>query len=231
MAVKVKLEANPLQPGRFKLRALRGPELSEAELVESIMSASTLTEAEVRGVDSRRRELLVNALANNRSVVIPGLGRLAISLGGSFGDAAAVVNKDNVDVRVNLNVDDDLITDILQKLELETVTAPARQPVVVAVSDAVSGIQDHYAAGEVLKIRGDNLAILDNDQVDQGVFLTPADGGPALKLERLAVNSSTELMVLVPVSISGAQRLSVATRYTEDGTRRVTEYPNLLLPL
>lgn len=232
MAVKVKLEPNPLQPGQFKLRALRNVELTESELIRTIMSASSLTEAEIRGVDSRRREILVSALANNRPVVIPGLGRLSISLGGSFDQADAEVTRDQIDLRINLNVDDNLVDDVFQSLSLQSVVTPQAQPVITVALDAISGTLNAYAPNKVLRARGDHLFILDMTDPQQGVFLTPADGsGPPVKLVELVSNSSVELDALVPATMVGPQQLSVATRYTDAGSLRSTNYPTPLAQL
>ena len=166
---------------------------------------------------------LMKPLASKKSTCSAGNcpGRLSISLGGSFQTAQDDVTKDSIDLRINLNVSDDLVNDVFQRMELESIVTPPAAPTITVVLDAVSGTYNAYAPGKVLRVRGDNLFILDPADPAQGVFMQPTDGStPPVKMPEMVHNGTVELEVIVPDGIVGPQELSVATRYTQTGGLR-----------
>ena len=102
-------------------------------------------------------------------------------------------------------------------------------PVIVRVTDAMSGLQDHYTAGKSLQIELENrrCTITPSDDY-QGVFFRSATTGVTVKATDYGLIKGQNIICVVPTGLTGAQEVCVTGMIS--GSLRTGIYSTPLLP-
>lgn len=100
-----------------------------------------------------------------------------------------------------------------QQASLKKMEAPARVPLIEVVTDYGSSTRDaHLSPGNMVRVLGHRLKIHDPADAQQGIFLVPDNGGAAVRVTEVFVNTPKELMFRVPPTLAaGAWALEVRT--------------------
>lgn len=193
-----------------------GPPLTEREIIDEIVQATSLTEGDIRSVlISIGRSLVTAARTGRPSESLFGLFRMGLSSGGSLVDPEQPVDVVELHPSLNLYPAAELQRGFLSGLTFERTGIDAeRVPDIELVRNEANGQLDTYTPADALRIIGDDLKI-DTADATQGVFLKPA-AGPEVRLTRYLTNTSSALLTLVPASVSGPQTLLVRVRFGEN---------------
>jgi hypothetical protein len=98
-------------------------------------------------------------------------------------------------------------------------------PIVDSVVDKANSQANHYTVGNVLDIRGDNLAF-DPADATFGVYLQSVTTGARVRVTVYATVTSGTILCVVPTGVSGQQRLVV--RASVNGAIRESIYTEVL---
>ncbi len=140
----------------------------------------------------------------------------SVSTGEDLSGADATVSS-AVEIRVNAQPAATLINTVREQATLEKVYKAARQPLLTALYDVITGGENVYTAGNIVRLRGDDLKF-DPNANDEGVFFVGGDGS-ATRIASYAQAGSRELMFLVQPTLSGVQSVELRTRYETETLR------------
>lgn len=102
-------------------------------------------------------------------------------------------------------------------------------PVIVRVTDAMTGLQNHYTPGKSLQVELANRnCVIDPASDYQGVFFRNAATGVTVKASDYGLVKGQNIICVAPAGLTGAQELSVAG--TIKGSLRTGIYAIPVLP-
>ena len=216
------------QEGSFTTRPDLGQPLTEREVIEELVQASSVSEGDVRSVLTNLRRVLVNAAQLTRpSEPLFGLLRLGLSCGGKLTDPEGELTADQLAPYLNLYASAELQSQFRTGLTVERSGVDSeRAPDLETVRNDATGALNSYTPGDVLRLNGDDLKLDPTDDT-QGVFFRDS-AGAEVRATRYVTVTEGQILVLVPGTLTGPQTLIVRVKY---GTNlRQTTLGGVLVP-
>ncbi len=216
------------QEGSFTTRPDLGQPLTEKEVIEELVQASSVSEGDVRSVLTNLRRILVNAAQLTRpSEPLFGLFRLGLSCGGKLTDPEGELTADQLAPYLNLYASAELQSQFRTGLTVErTGVDSERVPDLETVRNDATGALNSYTPGDVLRLNGSDLK-LDPTDNSQGVFFRNS-AGAEVRATRYVTVTDGQILVLVPATLTGPQTLIVRIKYGPN--LRQTTFDTILLP-
>ncbi len=214
--------------GVFTTRPDLGPPLTEAEVIDEITHASTLSQGDVISVLTNLRRILVRAAHLTRpSEPLFGLFRMSLSSGGRLADPGQTVDIDDIAPWVNLYPANEFQQQFRAGLVIERTGIDAdRMPEIESVRNDATGTDQSFTPGDILHITGDDLR-LDPVDMAQGVFFVDGESNET-RATRYVLVTAGQVLVLVPAGLRGPQTLIVRVKYGPN--LRQTTHGATLLP-
>jgi len=213
------------------VQVVNGTPVREENFMPVIVEATALTEAEVDGVMGQLMNTLAMALSNGQPVNLGKLGIWSLSVSSVLETQDASVDPNTAVININVRPSEELMKAVRNGASYERLASREKAPGIESVTNmAAGGLPNQWTAGQNLKVRGEDLKIMDTADADQGVFLIIPAGPATERVDNFAINSNGELLFVVPAALATAGDISleVRTKYTETGTLRVTRYNTLL---
>lgn len=216
------------QEGSFTTRPDLGQPLTEKEVIEELVQASSVSEGDVRSVLTNLRRILVNAAQLTRpSEPLFGLFRLGLSCGGKLTDPEGELTADQLAPYLNLCASAELQNQFRTGLTVErTGVDSERVPDLETVRNDATGALNSYTPGDVLRLNGSDLK-LDPADNTQGVFFRSSAGAEVRAIRYVTVTDG-QILVLVPATLTGPQTLIVRIKYGPN--LRQTTFDGVLVP-
>ena len=191
-----------------------GTPVTQAQLVTEMQARTALTEGEIINVITTLFDIIVVHAQNTQGTeLLFDSFRIGVSSGGSFTDPETPLTNELVNPSLNIYLANPLQQEFRTGLTIErTGLESGRVPVFSIVRDDRTSTLDAYTAGDILRISGSNLK-LDPADPTQGVFFSPAAGGPEVRAARYLDNSDANLSVLVPAALTGDLKVTVRVKY------------------
>jgi hypothetical protein len=214
MAFRYRVKRKAVGASKYTTRPDLGPTATQDEIVELMIKQSGLSPGEIQNVMSTLRDVLVSLARDTRPTeVLFDLLRLGLSSGGAVDDPEQSLTAEDIQPSMNLYLSASAQSDFNTNLVLErTGIDAARAAIIDLVRSDKTDALDAFTPGDLLRIIGENLKLLESD-LTQGVFLAPIGGGPEVRLTRYVENTTGTLAVIVPATITGAQRLIVRVKF------------------
>jgi len=228
MAFRYRVRRMGAQEGSFTTRPDLGQPLTEREVIEELVQASSVSEGDVRSVLTNLRRVLVNAAQLTRpSEPLFGLLRLGLSCGGKLTDPEGELTADQLAPYLNLYASAELQSQFRTGLTVERSGVDSeRAPDLETVRNDATGALNSYTPGDVLRLNGDDLKLDPTDDT-QGVFFRDS-AGAEVRATRYVTVTEGQILVLVPGTLTGPQTLIVRVKY---GTNlRQTTLGGVLVP-
>ena len=169
------------------------------------------------------QKILASAGTCGQSTDIHGILRYRPTCGGSEASPDAFHTPDDINADVALSFTSDAIHDWRTTLELESMGVVGKvTPLIDTIIDLADGSSDHYVAGGLIEVIGDNLKFDKNDAA-QGVFFKPASG-PEVRATVYGSITPGSAIALVPATLTGS--LSVRVSSFINGSVRTYTYTN-----
>lgn len=228
MAFRYRVRRMGAQEGSFTTRPDLGQPLTEKEVIEELVQASSVSEGDVRSVLTNLRRILVNAAQLTRpSEPLFGLFRLGLSCGGKLTDPEGELTADQLAPYLNLYASAELQSQFRTGLTVErTGVDSERVPDLETVRNDATGALNSYTPGDVLRLNGSDLK-LDPTDNSQGVFFRNS-AGAEVRATRYVTVTDGQILVLVPATLTGPQTLIVRIKYGPN--LRQTTFDTILLP-
>lgn len=216
------------QEGSFTTRPDLGQPLTEKEVIEELVQASSVSEGDVRSVLTNLRRILVNAAQLTRpSEPLFGLFRLGLSCGGKLTDPEGELTADQLAPYLNLYASAELQGQFRTGLTVErTGVDSERVPDLETVRNDATGALNSYTPGDVLRLNGSDLKLDPTDNT-QGVFFRNSAGAEVRAIRYVTVTDG-QILVLVPAALTGPQTLIVRIKYGPN--LRQTTFDGVLMP-
>ena len=229
MSFRYILRPNQSKPDNTSTRADLGVPVEDAEYFAKVADLSGKPVAECEAIFDALLAAFVAFGRETRSTVhLKNKLRMQPTSGGSFPVGSTPHTAQDIGAHLNFIAGPDLIAAFEASLSITcTGEEGVRAPIIDRVVDNRTGMADHYTAGDVLEMTGDNLT-LDPADTAQGVFLTTATG-TVTRVTRYISMAKTSMSVMVPSTVTGVVGLSVASKY-DTATLRTGHYPTNLSP-
>jgi hypothetical protein len=210
MSFRYRIVKKSIGNSPYTTRPELGTSLSESELIQSVVGATSLTEGDIRNVLISVRHVILEAARSGRNTdILFDFFRVSLNSGGAIDDPEQSLSIDDIDPRMNIYLALGLQEAFKTNLSLERVgMAGERVPEIELVRNLANDSLDTYTPSNVLRITGKNLKINKAD-VQQGIFLTGLKSQETVRLEQYIDNTGGMLTALTPATIEGEQRLSV----------------------
>lgn len=220
-------ENRTTDPPSYVAKVRRGGTSSVADLARQLSLATTLTETDVVAVLAGLREVIRKELANGRAVVLDDFLTFSTAFRGRVPDPDIQLPS-NVKVYVNVRVSRRFHKDVRDNLKIRRVPARATEPHVVWLGMLV-GEDKAARPGNVFRIRGYRLRF-HADRQDEGIFLVPVDGGPAVRCDQLLASGAREAVAVVPEGLEPGldYAVEVASRPPNSSRLAVGRAPQVL---
>jgi hypothetical protein len=221
---------NTKVPNKFSTRADHGPQVDETEFFAYMATVLNKPVADCEAALDALVTTCVHFARDTRSTnYLRSRLRMQPSSGGSYDAENPPHTAKDIGARINLSLGNVAVSAFEDGLTIEkTGEEGVRAPQVDRAVDNRTGDVDKYTAADVLELDGENFEI-DPADTAQGVFLTPAAGGTAVRVTRYISVSDRHIEVLLPTGLTGQQRLMVVCKY-DTSPLRSTTYTNLLSP-
>lgn len=221
---------NTKVPNKSSTRADLGPQVVEPEFFAYMADLLNKPVADCEAAFDAFLDTCVHFARDTRATnYLRTRLRMQPSSGGSFDTGTTPHTAKDIGAHINLSLGPTVVDAFENNLSIEkTGEEGVRAPQVDRVVDNRTGDVDKYTAADVLELDGDNFAI-DPTDTAQGVFLTPAAGGSAVRVTRYLSVSEKHVEVLLPSGLTGQQRLMMVCKY-DTSPLRSTTYTNLLSP-
>lgn len=216
MSIRYEVVANNLKAGSYYPRVVAGDRVTLKRLIDDIVSETTVTETDVRAVMNALTRRIAMRLADGQVAELDGLVSFSVSLGEELSGADSVASSAAI-VRVNAQPAQALVTAVRARATLEKTYVRGRVPLVTALLDVQSGRENRYTAGNIARLRGDDMKF-DQADPDEGVFFVAPDGS-ATRIETYAQAGPREIMFLIPATLTGPQAIEVRTSYGSEFLR------------
>jgi hypothetical protein len=192
-----------------------------------IEMGSTVTRADILSVLNDRDEAVRAMLLDGDRVNTP-LVSLSVSIKGVFNGPHDSFDASRHQFKVSANPRRDLETWVQKNARSQKVEPDRPEPMPQRFIDVTSGeLNSLITAGSVVNIEGRRLKF-DADDPEQGVFFV-ADDGTASRAEKIARNTPSELIVVVPDDLpSGNYTLEVRSILPDVNEVRTGELPHTL---
>ena len=194
----------------YTTRPELGTSLSERELIQAVVGATSLTEGDIRNVISSIRSVIVDTVRSGRnSDTLFNFLRVSLSSGGAITDPEQTLTVEDIDPRVNIYLALSVQQEFRNNLSIERVgMGGERSPQIEIVRNLANDNLNTYTAGNVLRITGKYLKINKSDP-QQGIFFTNTNDQTTVRLEQYIDNTDGTLTALIPSNLKGDQRLLV----------------------
>lgn len=214
MAFQYRLKHIAVGPAPYTTRPDLAPAATQEEIVELMSKQSGVSPGEILNVMATLRSVLIaNARDSRPTEALFDLFRVALSSGGVVQDPEQALSVQDIGPSMNLYFSAGAQTEFVTGLEVQrTGIDTARAALIDLVRNDKTDSLDHYTPGDVLRITGGNLKLVESDATT-GVFLTPIAGGAEVRATRYVTNTEGTLAVLVPAAIAGAQRLTIRVKF------------------
>jgi nucleoid DNA-binding protein len=190
MTIQYEVTENPLQEGTYFPRVVPGDTVPMPRTLKAIVRETGVSRTDVKAVLDATAQRVQLALLEGNAIALEGLGIFSLSMSETL-DRVEDKISDEMDLRVNVRVDADLI-------------------------DVATGQENAYTAGSIAHITGEDLTF-DAGAADEGVFFV-ADDETETRATVYSDVGSTRVAFLVPADLSGEQSVEIRTRY---GTQRL----------
>jgi nucleoid DNA-binding protein len=225
MPIRYEVVANNLKPGSYYPRALPGDRVPLDRMIADIVNETALSETDVRAALNALTRRIAAHLSAGQVPELDDLVSFSVSIGEDLSGADAAVSN-AVQIRINAQAAARLLNTVRERATLEKVYRAGRQPLVTALYDVASGGENVYTAGNIVRLRGDDLKF-DPNATDEGVFFV--GNGSTTRIATYAQAGSREIIFLVPPTVSGEQTVEVRTRYGTE-TLRAGRMPTTVRP-
>jgi nucleoid DNA-binding protein len=215
MTIQYEVTENPLQEGTYFPRVVPGDTVPMPRTLKAIVRETGVSRTDVKAVLDATAQRVQLALLEGNAIALEGLGIFSLSMSETL-DSVEDKISDEMDLRVNVRVDADLINAVKKDADYEKVTLPERAPVLTGFLDVATGQENAYTAGSIAHITGEDLTF-DAGAADEGVFFV-ADDETETRATVYSDVGSTRVAFLVPADLSGEQSVEIRTRY---GTQRL----------
>jgi len=210
----------------YTTRPELGVPLTEAEVIQEMEAATSVTGGDVKNaLTTLRRILLSAALSGRPSEVLFDLFRVSLASGGAIDDPEQLLRADDIQPRMTIHWAASVQRQFRGNVTLERVgIARERAPQIDVVRNLATENLDTYMPGNVLRISGQNLKV-DKGDLNQGVFFRDEEGAE-IRMTQYIDNWAKTLTVMLPGTLSGSQQLIVRAKYGQN--LRETIYSTLL---
>jgi hypothetical protein len=169
------------------------------------------------------RQEIVALLAEGYQVSLPGFFTVIVSLLGRLSSVNAKLAALSESLRVRFSPAQSLVEDVSEIADTERLPITEKLPIISATEDALLQLPDVLDATGLLRIKGDDL-FFDRQAAGCGCLLEGTRDG-SVRQSRYAQISNSEILVMPDIPSqtqpwNNEYRLSVSTRYTENGTLR-----------
>lgn len=219
-------------PRSYRPRVVPKDTIGYKELAEAIALKNPLWSANlIQSILEAMRKEVVEQLVKGNKVSLENAFTFHLTMTARLNapDDLLPANDDLINVRCFAAKG--LIEEVQKKVQLERLPPSARQPVIVSAEDTVRKLKYVLNADSVLRIIGTDLSF--NQQTGNGECVLEGTRDGRIVQSKFAQISNSTIMFLpdIPVQTSpwnNEYRLSISTRYTENGTPRTGVCPSLL---
>jgi hypothetical protein len=213
MPFQYRIKRKAVGAAPYTTRPDLAPSATQEEIIEQMSKESGVSPGEIQNVMTTLRSVLIGLARDTRPTeVLFDLFRVGLSSGGAVADPEQTLTFADIQPSLNLYLSTGAQHEFATDLTLErTGVDAARAAILDLVRNDRTDTLDAYTPGDVLRITGDNLKVLETDAT-QGVFLRPDAGGAEVRVVRYVENTSGTLAVLIPAGTAGAQRLIVRVK-------------------
>ncbi len=214
MSVPYYLMSNPLKPEALRAVLLTGGRASFDAFLNHCATASTVGRADALAVVEMMVGWVESHAGDGREVDFGPLGQTRLGMAGIFEPGADAIRPEEWRLTIGWQVAPRLqrrVDQQAKKSGLARRPRPNQGPNVVQVTDLMTHTRDVYTAGGLLELNGSRLK-LDEAQADEGVFFTPAGGGPEVRADNYLHIYPKTIQVVAPATLTGPQRLTVRRR-------------------
>ena len=213
MSLKYALIENTLPPnvGSYLAR-LQNVKSHDLESIINLMlrRGNTLTYTDILAVNNGLSEEIIQLAASGETISTP-LFKLSFSITGVFDSPTDIFDPNRHEIKIHLSPGKALKAAV-KKIKLRKVAPSVNQPYIIEVTDSVSeSVNSQITSAGVLEINGSLLKI-EGDHPSNGVYLV-ADDKTEYKVQTLAGNKPSRLIVLLPSLAPGPYILKITTQY------------------
>lgn len=176
-------------------------------------------------------EAILERLLNGEQVTKHGSFSYYISFTGRLDNAEDPLPPLDECLHISVRVSQNFLERLRQNAHIERLPVVEKLPVITAAEDTVLGLKDVLRADGMLRITGRNLLFDRKDGIGQ-CLIEGTNNGSAVQT-RVGTIANTEIVLMPDVPSQtepwhNEYRLSVTTRYTENGTPRTGIYKRML---
>lgn len=219
-------------PRSYRPRVVPKDTIGYKELAAAIAKKNPLWSASlVQAILEAMREEIVEQMIKGNKVSLKNAFTFHLTMTARLDAQDDPLPSDEDLIKVRCYAAKDLIEEVRQEVQLERLPPSERQPVIVSAEDTVLKLKYVLNAESVLRIIGTDLSF--NQQTGNGECVLEGTRSGRTVQSRFAQIANSTIMVLpdIPGQASpwnNEYRLSISTRYTENGTPRTGVCPSLL---
>ena len=233
MSIQYKVEENQLTtPASYSVRFVpRGSAGREEIAADIALRHPNFSKADILTILNAEDEAFMARLLDGEQVTKEGCCTWFPSFAGRLDNPDDPLPPLKDCLHLNVRVSAPFVEDFCQKAQAERLAATEKAPVITAAEDTVLGLRDVLRSDGMLRISGSNLAFDRNDPASRCLIEGTRSGSAVQSRIGTASNSEIVLMPDLPAQPdpwNNEYRLSVTTRYTENGSPRTGIYKHLL---
>jgi len=212
MTIKYVVQSNPLKPGTFYPRVIRGERIPAQRINKDVADDMAISESTVEGVLKHVARRAAYYLLDGDLPAIEGLATLSVSLSDEEMPNVEATLSDQAELNVNINPISGLLNAVRKDVSFAKVYVQERKPTLLSLHDVRADVRNAYTADRSARLRGDSMRF-DPAAEDEGIFFVAVSDGTAVRAEHYARIGGREIIFDAPPGLTGEQYVEVHTRY------------------
>lgn len=224
MSVKVSIQPNPTQSGKYRAVLHTGRKATYADFLEHVQGSCTVTEADAQAVLIAAAQWIEKRATEGRAVDLGPLGYSRLAMKGSFAKSPKRIFDKEVKLNISWILPRKLKQRVAKKgedLVRSRVYADDKQPHIADAREVLSNGErgpnsKTYRAGGALRIAGHRLNY--NKQLtDEGVYIRKAGAKRWQRIEYVISVAPSEVLFLMPAELTDDVELELRRRHLANG--------------
>uniref|UniRef100_UPI0040577C42 hypothetical protein n=1 Tax=Candidatus Electronema sp. TaxID=2698783 RepID=UPI0040577C42 len=233
MAIQYKIVGNPLTtPHSHSIRFIARNSASREDIAADIaLRHPNFSKSDILSLLNTEDEVIALRLLNGEQVTKEGSCTWFPSFSGRLENPDDPIPPLDECLQINISVSQPFVERIRQDAQTERIATTDKLPVVTSAEDQVLGLKDVLRADGMLRITGSDLFFDRKDGIGQCLIEGTHNGRAVQTRLGTITNAEITMMPDVPSQAQPWQneyRLSITTRYTENGTPRTGIYKQML---
>ena len=179
MTIKYVVQSNPLKPGTFYPRVIRGERIPARRVTKDVADDMAISESIVEGVLKHTARRLAYYLLDGNLPAIEGIATLSVSMSDEEMEKEDDPLSDKAELNININPISGLLNSVRKDVTFARVYVQERKPTLLSLHDVRADVRNAYTADRSARLRGDGMRF-DPAAEDEGIFFVAVSDGTAV---------------------------------------------------